>query len=434
MGIIDVLPMSIRIALLYSKAAKIAKTDKSHDEKLKLIRKKENFWKGKSGFHPEIVGAKQSLYVSIGLKDMAKIYNSIQAPNNAIRCVNTIGNSLIDYLKALPKDESFSRKRHLAFESQVWAWLHKATAYAMKNTIDKCRELLDNTNQAINTQIELEPANKRLADIYDYTISRTYSTFLQIADDFPNNALKARLTCLYLLQKFQNRDPNNDLIQEYINQFTKEELEACDREFSIDRMYDGMMKSLLETESQYLNTYDLMKMYNADCPSDANLVVKKSSNGKRIVLLLLLIILGVIFLPKLIRGLHSLYTTKLSCHTTEVMQNPIFTTDEYDKQLTFLDSVLLTTKRQKCKDELLVYYADIESLNDIVDTLHYQFAKPKKGRTLVEKSIRSKNMEEIRRIDSLISKGELLAPNDESIKRFRKDFDKWKKKYKIPNQ
>ena len=41
MGLIDILPVSMRAALLYAKSAKIAKSDKTAREKLEMIRKKK---------------------------------------------------------------------------------------------------------------------------------------------------------------------------------------------------------------------------------------------------------------------------------------------------------------------------------------------------------------------------------------------------------
>lgn len=219
MGLIDILPVSMRAALLYAKSAKVAKSDKSNGEKLELIRKKENFWKGKSGFCPEKIGKEQAIAVSIGLKDLANIYNSINSPDDALRCLNAIGNTLTDSLNSLPNNEQTAHKRQSIYENQVWAWLHEATAYAKKNNVDKCRELLDKINVSINKRIESEPANKRLADFCDYTVSQTFDLFINLAKEFPDNQQKAYQTCLSLLKTFKERDPGNETVQEYIERF-----------------------------------------------------------------------------------------------------------------------------------------------------------------------------------------------------------------------
>ena len=219
MGLIDILPVSMRAALLYAKSAKVAKTDKTNKEKLELIRKKENFWKGKSGFHPEKIGKEQAVAVSIGLKDLANIYNSINSPDDALRCLGAIGNTLTDSLNSLPNTEQTAHKRQSIYENQIWAWLHEATAYAKKNNIEKCRELLDRINVSINKKIESEPANKRLADFCAYTVSQTFNIFINLAKEFPENQQKAYYTCLSLLKAFKERDPGNETVQEYIERF-----------------------------------------------------------------------------------------------------------------------------------------------------------------------------------------------------------------------
>ena len=219
MGLIDILPVSMRAALLYVKSAKVAKSDKSNGEKLELIRKKEDFWKGKSGFYPEKIGREQAIAVSIGLKDLANIYNSINSPDDALRCLKAIGNTLIDGLNSLPNNKHTAHKRQSIYENQIWAWLHEATAYAKKNNIDNCKELLDKINISINKKIESEPANKRLADFSDYTVSQTFDIFINLAKEFPDNQQKAYQTCLNLLKAFKERDPGNETVQEYIERF-----------------------------------------------------------------------------------------------------------------------------------------------------------------------------------------------------------------------
>jgi hypothetical protein len=219
MGLIDILPVSMRAALLFAKSAKIAKTDITNKEKLEMIRKKENFWKGKYGFNPEKTGKEQAIAVSIGLTDLAKIYNSIDSPDDALRCLDTIGNTLTDSLNSLPNTEQTAHKRQSIYENQIWAWLYEAMAYAKKNNTEKCRELLDRINVSINKKIESEPANKRLVDFCAYTVSQTFDIFINLAKDFPESQQKAYHTCLSLLKAFKERDPGNETVQEYIERF-----------------------------------------------------------------------------------------------------------------------------------------------------------------------------------------------------------------------
>lgn len=220
MGMIDMIPMSIRIMMLYVKCKKLTKRqDMSETQKLEAIRRKEYFWKGSEGFAPTKVGKIQSPAVSIGMRDMAGIYCLLHAPNDALRHLNAIGTSLMDNYNSLPNDQQHAHKRQSIFEAQIFAWLHEADAYAQLKNTDRVRLLFDKINQTLLTAIESDPSNKRLHAFYHQCIQQTFDTFIDMANTNPDIKQNIYQTCLKLLKTFDRRDPGNDTITELIKRF-----------------------------------------------------------------------------------------------------------------------------------------------------------------------------------------------------------------------
>lgn len=165
--------------------------------------------------------------------------------------------------------------------------------------------------------------------------------------------------------------------------------------------------------------------------AQAKTLLKKTGRGKRIFLIVILSILGLQLLPRLFHYFYNQYSEKYTCHTEEILLDPVFSTFDYAQQLSLLDSVLANTKRQKCVDELSDVYLATETMNNIMIVLDEQFQKPRNGRSLVEKSIRAKDTSEAERIEGLIAQGERISPNDDRLKGYRKTFEKLIKKYRL---
>lgn len=220
MGLIDIVPVSIRLAFLYSKAGKIAKQEgMSNEEKLQKIYCLENYWKGKSGFNPMSVGEGQAPAICIGKKDMARIFTSLHSPDDALRYVDGLGNLLMDILNRIPDNEQNANKRDSVYEAQIFAWYYEAVSYAQKNDAERSRLLFNKINQNMLVTIESNPSNKRLNDVYHYMINETFNTFIDMANEFPAQKQEVYKALLNLLKTFDQRDPGNEHITDLISRF-----------------------------------------------------------------------------------------------------------------------------------------------------------------------------------------------------------------------
>lgn len=220
MGLIDMIPVSVRLGSLYVKARKIAEAgDKSNEEKLQQIYRLERHWSGKSGFDPTTVGHLQAPAIYIGKKDMARIFTSLHAPDDALRYADGLGDQIMDFLSRMPDDKDGANRRASVYEAQVFAWYYEAVAHAQKNDIERTRLLFSKINQNMLATIEADPANKRLNDVYHYMINETFETFVSYIDMYPDNKQQALRLLLNLLKTFDRRDPGNELIAELMGRY-----------------------------------------------------------------------------------------------------------------------------------------------------------------------------------------------------------------------
>lgn len=234
MGFIDLLPMSLRISILYYRSFKISKLEKaSIKEKKDKIYKLEKLLKGKDCFDIKKVGREQAIATSIGRVDMAKIFNSLSSPDDALRYLSEIDTFLLYILNGdhinetqssidrifdkIEKDIPFDKsKSQTIFETLILTLLYRCFAYSLKKDMECCKQLAKQINSTILNQIEKNPANKRLNDLYKYSVAQTYEVFINIGRLNPANRNKAHNICLELLLDFDKNDPGNDLIHEYI--------------------------------------------------------------------------------------------------------------------------------------------------------------------------------------------------------------------------
>ena len=209
MGLLKILPRSIRVALFYVKAKKISSNKAiSHQVKLDSIHKKEKSWIGNVS---EIIKGtgEQDVAIVIGLKDIASIYIQMEAPDDALRYLNTIEDYFPRILERKAHVESF-------YEAFLFSFLHRGKAYALKGNIVSCYDQFDFLNCKINERITTDPSNSRLHNLYKHINSQVYRTYMNLANKYPEKEQIVFQTCLSQFKVFDERDPGNEQIQDYI--------------------------------------------------------------------------------------------------------------------------------------------------------------------------------------------------------------------------
>lgn len=213
MGLQKILPRSVRMAFLYVKSKKIAASNNlTREAKITAIRKKEKGWivtpsdilKG---------DGEQDRAIAVGLKDLAKIYISLEAPDDALRCLYVVEKEFPKILKRKKHTEAIT-------ETFIFSMLYKGIAYAQKGIVNLCQTQFDQLNLKLNNLISEDPSSSRLQELYNYCNNRIFYTYLSIAEKYPDQEQLAYRTCLNQLKSFDERDPNNEIIQDLINRFS----------------------------------------------------------------------------------------------------------------------------------------------------------------------------------------------------------------------
>ena len=213
MGLNKLLPRSIRMALFYAKAKKlVANNSFSREEKIERIHKLEKSWIG------DITGiirgtGEQDAAIVIGCKDVASIYLQLQAPDDALRYLNAVENVFPLILEIKSQSEAI-------LEGFLFSLYHRGNAYAQKGQVDLCAQQFDRLNLTLNEQISNNPANARLQDVYKYFNKQIFNTYINIAENYPNQKQEVYRICLNQLKTFDKRDPGNEQIQGYIGRFS----------------------------------------------------------------------------------------------------------------------------------------------------------------------------------------------------------------------
>ena len=179
MGLNKLLPRTIRMVLFYVKANKlVANNSFSREEKIERIHKLEKSWIG------DITGiirgtGKQDAAIVIGCKDVASIYLQLQAPDDALRYLNAVENVFPLILEKKSQSEAI-------LEGFLFSLYHRGNAYAQKGQVDLCAQQFDRLNLTLNEQISNNPANARLQDVYKYFNKQIFNTYINIAENYPN--------------------------------------------------------------------------------------------------------------------------------------------------------------------------------------------------------------------------------------------------------
>lgn len=210
MGLQNLLPRSIRMACLYVKSKKIiADTQMSRAQKIAAIRKKEQAWT--SNLSNMLKGTnKQDVAVAVGMKDLAKIYTSLESPDDALRFINVLGNHLHQIVEHKGDNE-------FVFNTYIYYFYYKGKAYAQKGMIEECQKQFDILNLKLNESIAKDPSRSSLQEMYTYLNIQIYNNYINIAQRFTNIQLPAYKTCLDQFKTFDRRDPGNEQIQDIIN-------------------------------------------------------------------------------------------------------------------------------------------------------------------------------------------------------------------------
>lgn len=208
-----IFPRSIRMAFLYAKSKKIA-ANKSLDreKKIEAIHKKEKSWIGTPIDILKGVG-EQDAAIAIGFKDMAKIFTSLDAPNDALRYLDVLE-------KSFPAIVEFKKQNEAIYEAYVFSMLYRGIAYAQKGQIDKCQKQFDLLNKTLNESISADPSNSRIQDVYGYCNKHIFDTYMSIANNYSDLKQQAYRACLNQFKEFDSRDPDNEQIQDFISRFT----------------------------------------------------------------------------------------------------------------------------------------------------------------------------------------------------------------------
>lgn len=186
-----------------------------------------------------------------------------------------------------------------------------------------------------------------------------------------------------------------------------------------------------DTKSAYQNY--LRKYPDGTYKRQAKQRLHEKNKRKRRILIVVAVVASLKFLPSLYILASDFYETHFQCHTLEVLNDPVFTTTDYDSQLAVLDSVISHTKRKKCTEDILPYYQHLDSLNFVLHELRPLFFKPKKGRSKVENYCRKKSdyMDSIAVVRDYLLWAERAVPDDNEVKKYRTTFEKYVKRYRV---
>lgn len=212
MGLIKLFPRSIRMALYYVKSKKVSVNKSiSREAKIEAVHKLEKKWIG--NVFEVLRGTKeQDVAIAIGVKDMAKIFVKLDAPDDALNYLNSV-EDIFPVLLDIKNNNSS------VFEAYIFSLFLRGNAYALKGLIDECYNQFDLVNVKLNEQMASEPSNSRLQSMNNYLTEQMFDVYLILADKFPEKRQPAYRACLNQLKVFLERDPGNDIIQDLIDRF-----------------------------------------------------------------------------------------------------------------------------------------------------------------------------------------------------------------------
>lgn len=196
---------------------------------------------------------------------------------------------------------------------------------------------------------------------------------------------------------------------------------------------ESFWKSTCQTDTKSAYQNYLRKYPDGTYKKQAKQRLHEKNKRKRRILIAVAVVAAIKFLPSLLTLASNFYETHFQCHTLEVLNDPIFTTTDYETQLAVLDSVISHTRRKKCTEDILPYYQRLDSLNFVLHELRPLFSKPKSGRSKVENYCRTKAdcMDSIILVRDYLHWAEAAVPDNKEVKKYRSTFEKLLKRYKI---
>lgn len=212
MGLKKLLPRAFRMAYCYTKCDRISEDEQiSREQKLKSIHKLEESWLGNLAKMFKGEGLIDAA-IAVGMKDMERIYTSLNSPDDALRFAEVAISHFPRIIVERPDDKTM-------FSSYVLAIYYKGKAYAQKGMVKECEKEFDTANIKLNDAIREDPSNPKLQDLYRYLTKQIFYNYIDIADTYPELKQTAYRTCYDQLKIFDQRDPGNEQIQDYISRF-----------------------------------------------------------------------------------------------------------------------------------------------------------------------------------------------------------------------
>lgn len=212
MGLKKMLPRAFRMAYCYTKCDRISTDEQiSRDQKLKSIYRMEESWLGDLGKMFKGNGLMDAA-LAVGMKDMERIYTTLESPDDALRFAEVVLSHFPQILVDRPDDKTM-------FQSYIFAIYYKGKAYAQKGMVKECEKEFDTVNIKLNDGIQEDPSNPKLQDLYRYLTKQIFYDYIDIAKTYPELKQTAYRTCYSQLKTFDQRDPGNEQIQDYINRF-----------------------------------------------------------------------------------------------------------------------------------------------------------------------------------------------------------------------
>ena len=121
---------------------------------------------------------------------------------------------MIEHIGNLDRAYEFAERCN---EPAVWSQLAKAQL--QKGMVKECEKEFDTANIKLNDAIREDPSNPKLQDLYRYLTKQIFYNYIDIADTYPELKQTAYRTCYNQLKIFDQRDPGNEQIQDYISRF-----------------------------------------------------------------------------------------------------------------------------------------------------------------------------------------------------------------------
>ena len=241
MAIVDLLPDLFRAGKMYVEAKEVFKSNKTEEEKLRQIKKIDKHWHGSSGFPLKTYGPIKAIGVCIALVDMSKFYIELREPDEALRCLDGVSETLSNIVMTLPPTGRNVGHFNTAHTNNVWAQLYMAKAYGQKVVNGTCyffyysTSCCERASSFARMMAESNPSISLYQDLYDDTITFSYRLYkylqeslmvkksendlldfmCDVTSSYVRNLLSKDFEQLFV--SLLEKDPGNSRIETYLN-------------------------------------------------------------------------------------------------------------------------------------------------------------------------------------------------------------------------